>query len=81
MAARTPPIILSGRDDGNDVQFEEQKGENFVCRNCSFHVLGDHVRLYSVAFAIKHLDCHLEDGHRIDPKALEVLTGRLRVAP
>ena len=77
MVARTPPIILSNRDDGNDVQFEELKGENFVCRNCSFHVLRDHVQLTSVDMAMKHLDCHVEDRHRVDPKALEVLRGRL----
>ena len=78
MAAKwKPQAILSSRDDGNDVQFEEQKGERFVCRKCSFHVLGDHVQLTSVDMSIKHLDCHEEDGHRIDPKALEVLRGRL----
>ena len=77
MATRTPPVMLSSTEDGCDVQFEEQKGERFVCRKCSLHPLGDHVQLTSVAMAIKHLDCHFEDGHRIDPKALEVLLRRL----
>ncbi len=72
-----PQAILSSRDDGYDVQFEELKGEQFVCRKCSFHMLRDDARVFRVATAIKHLDCHLEDGHRIDPKAMQVLRGRL----
>ena len=77
MAAKwKPQAILSSRDDGYDVQFEELKGEQFICRKCSFHTLKDNVRLTSVAMAIKHLDCHLEDGHRIDLKAMQVLRNR-----
>ena len=77
MAARIPAIILSSRDHGYDVQFEEQKSKNFVCRKCSLHPLRDHARMSSVAMAIKHLDCHVEDGHRIDPKSLEALRDRV----
>ena len=55
---------------------EEAKNEAFVCRKCSFHIRRDDVRLYNVAIAIKHLDCHQEDAHRIDPKAFENLRGR-----
>ena len=76
-AKRTPRAILSSRDDGNDIQFEELTGETYVCRKCSYHPLREDVRLYRAAIAIKHLDCHLEDRHRIDPKVLEVLRGRL----
>ena len=78
MAAKwIPQAILSSRDDGYDVQFEELKGEQFVCRKCSFHPLRDDARVFTAATAIRHLDCHLEDGHRIDPQALQVLRGRL----
>jgi len=76
-AKRIPQAILSGKDDGYDVQFEELKGEQFVCRKCSYNIRRDDARLYRVSTAIKHLDCHLEDGHRIDPKAMQVLRGRL----
>ena len=76
-AKRIPQAILSDRDDGNDVHFEEWTGGAFVCRKCTYHARGDDVRLYHLAIAIRHLDCHLEDGHRIDPKAMQVLRGRL----
>ena len=76
-AKRTPQAILSSRDDGNDVQFEEWTGEAFVCRKCSYHPLREDVRLYGVAIAIKHLICHEEDGHQIDPKAMQVLRDRV----
>ena len=78
MAARTPKAVLSRTDDGYDVQLEELKSEIFVCRKCSYHMLGDDVRVHSAATAIRHLKFHEEDGHRIDPKAVQVLQGQLR---
>ena len=75
-AKRVPQAILSSRDDGYDVQFEELKGEIFVCRKCSYHVMRGDVRLYGSAMAIKHLDCHQEDGHRIDLGAMQMLRNR-----
>ena len=77
MAAKwIPQAVLSSRDDGNDVQFEETKDEAFVCRKCSFHIRGDDVRLYGRSIAIRHLACHEEDGHQIDPGAMQVLRDR-----
>ena len=54
-AKSTPQAILSSREDGYDVQFEEMKGEQFICRKCSYHALEDDVRLQTISFAIKHL--------------------------
>ena len=75
-AKRIPQAVLSNIDDGYDVQFEELKGENFVCRKCSFHMLRDDVRVHSAPTALKHLICHQEDGFSIDPKAMEMLQAR-----
>ena len=76
-AKRIPRAILSSRDDGYDVQFENMSGEAFVCRKCSFHIRADDVRVNMVATAIRHLECHQEDGHRIDPGAMQMLRNRL----
>ena len=72
-----PQAVLSNRDDGYDVQFEELKSEAFVCRKCCYHLMRDDAKLYRASRAIKHLSCHEEDGHRIDPNAMHVLRGRL----
>ena len=77
MAARKPEAVLSSRDDGYDVQFEEWKSDSFVCRKCCYHPMRDDARLHRAPIAIKHLRCHEEDGHRIDPNAMHVLRGKL----
>ena len=78
MAAKwIPQAILSSRDDGYDVQFEELKGNKFVCRKCSYNIRRDDARVFIVSTAVKHLNCHQEDGHRIDPKAMQMLESRL----
>ena len=77
MAARKIRSVLSKRDDGYDVQFEELKSETFVCRKCCYHIMRGDARLYRVSIAIKHLSCHEEDGHRIDPNAMHVLRSKL----
>ena len=76
-AKRTPQAVLSSKDDGYDVQFEEMKGQMFVCRKCSFHIYRDDARVMGATPAIKHLQFHEDDGHRIDPKAMQILRGRL----
>ena len=76
-AKRSPQSVLSSTDDGYAVQFEELKGDNFVCRKCSFHPLRDDARVHSAPTAIKHLKFLEEDGHRIDPKAMQELRNRL----
>ena len=77
-AKRIPQAILSSRDDGYDVQFEKLKSEQFVCRKCAYHIRRDDARVQSAATAIRHLKFHEEDGHRIDPKAVQLLRGQLR---
>ena len=78
MAAKfIPQAILSSMDDGYDVQFEEHKGGVFVCRKCNYHIRRDDARMLRVAAAIKHLSFHQEDGHRIDPGAMQFLQDRL----
>lgn len=72
-----PQAILSSRDAGYDVQLEEMKSEQFVCRKCTFHPAGGDGRMSSAQSAAKHLAFHEEDGHRIDPKAMESLRGRM----
>ena len=72
-----PQAILSSRDNGYDVQFEEMKGKMYVCRKCSFHFLDDDARMTGPSIAIKHLNFHLNDGHRIDPGALQLLQNKL----
>ena len=76
-AKRVPQAILSSRDDGYDVQFEELKGEIFVCRKCSYHIMRGDARMMQVPMAIKHLECHQEDGHQFDPSAMQILRDRL----
>ncbi len=76
-AKRSPQAILSCTDDGYDVQFEELKGEIYVCRKCSFHIARGDARIMRAATAIKHLEFHEEDGHRIDPKAMQILQNKL----
>lgn len=71
-----PQAILSSRDDGYDVQFEEMRGVVFVCRKCSFHAAGGDGRMQGVSMAIQHLACHKEDRHRIDPRAMQMLLER-----
>ncbi len=75
-AKRAPLAILSSTDDGYDIQFEELKGENFVCRKCSFHIHRGDARVHSAETALKHLNFHQEDGHQIDPKAFQLLRDR-----
>ena len=77
MTVRKPLAVLSNRDDGYDVQFEEFKSGAFVCRKCCYHLMRDDAQLYRASMAIKHLSCHKEDGHRIDPNAMHVLRGKL----
>ena len=76
-AKRTPQAILSNAVDGYDIQFEEQKGPIYVCRKCSYHIMRGDARMLRAASAIKHLEFHQEDGHSIDPKAMQILQGRL----
>ena len=76
-AKKAPQAILSSKDDGFDVQFEELKGQVFVCRKCSYHIRRDDARVVGAAQAIKHLQFHEDDGHRIDPKAMLMLRERL----
>jgi hypothetical protein len=75
--ARKPQAVLSDRNDGYDVQFEVLKSGAFVCRKCCYHLMRDDARLYWAPIAIKHLNCHEEDGHRIDPNAMNMLRGQL----
>ena len=77
MVARKPQAVLSDRNDGCDVQFEVLKSGAFVCRKCCYHLMRADAKLYRASSAIKHLSCHEEDGHRIDPNAMNVLRGRL----
>ena len=78
MAAKfSPQAVLSSKADGYDVQFEELKGGIFVCRNCSYHIQRGDARMMRAASAIKHLSFHQEDGHRIDPGAIQLLRDRL----
>ena len=77
MVAQKPQAVLSDRNDGYDVQLEELKSGAFVCRKCCYHLMRDDAKLYRASWAIKHLSCHEEDGHRIDPNAMHVLRGRL----
>ena len=72
-----PQAVLSSKDDGNDVQFEEMAGKVFVCRKCSYNIIRDDARVQTPAAAIKHLECHQEDGHRIDPGAIQLLRNKL----
>ena len=76
-AKRAPLAILSSKENGFNVQFEELKGENFVCRKCSFHIHRGDARVHSAETAIKHLSFHQEDGHKIDPKAFQILESRI----
>ncbi len=73
---RQPQAVLSRREDGYEVQFEEMKGLMFVCRECLFHPTGGGARVAGFIAAIKHLECHMEVGHRFDQSALENLQSR-----
>ena len=77
MATRKPQSVLSNRGDGYDVQFEVMRSGAFICRKCCYHIMRGDARLYRAALAVKHLVCHEEDGHRIDPNAMNVLRSKL----
>ena len=58
-------------------QFEKMTGEAYVCRKCIYHLRRDDVRIYGVAAATKHLEFHQQDGHLLDPAALQTLLNKI----
>ena len=72
-AKKKPQEVLSSKDDGYEIQFEKLKSDIYVCRKCSFHIHRGDARMLGAIAATKHLDFHIEDGHKVDPKAFRML--------